>query len=82
MCEATSAFGADVLVLSAGWDAHRDDPLSKLAVSTDAYARIGELYGKLDLPTLIVQEGGYSLPAIAAASRAFVGAFRASHGVT
>jgi acetoin utilization deacetylase AcuC-like enzyme len=82
LCEAATAHGSEALVLSAGWDAHRDDPLSKLAVSTDAYARIGELYGKLDLPTLIVQEGGYSLPAIAAASRAFVGAFRASHGVT
>ena len=31
LCDATSAFGADVLVLSAGWDAHRDDPLSKLS---------------------------------------------------
>ena len=59
-------------MLSAGWDAHRDDPLSKLAVSTDAYARIGELYGKLRLPTLIVQEGGYSLEAVAAASHAFM----------
>jgi len=57
-------------------------PQPSLTVTSDAYARIGELYGKLGLPTLIVQEGGYSLPAIAAASRAFVGAFRASHGVT
>jgi acetoin utilization deacetylase AcuC-like enzyme len=79
LCEATTTHGSEALVLSAGWDAHRDDPLSKLAVSTDAYARIGELYGKLGLPTLIVQEGGYSLPAIAAASRAFVGAFRGTH---
>ena len=79
LCEAATAHGSEALVLSAGWDAHRDDPLSKLAVSTDAYARIGELYGKLGLPTLIVQEGGYSLPAIAAASRAFVAAFRAAH---
>ena len=56
--------GSQALVLSAGWDAHRDDPLSKLAVSTDAFARIGELYGRLGLPTLIVQEGGYSLAAM------------------
>jgi acetoin utilization deacetylase AcuC-like enzyme len=81
LCEAVKAHRSEALILSAGWDAHRDDPLSKLAVSTDAYARIGELYGKLGLPTLIVQEGGYSLPAIAAASRAFVGAFRSAHGV-
>ena len=58
------------LILSAGWDAHRDDPLSKLKVSTEAYARIAEFYGKLGLPTLIVQEGGYSLQAVAAASHA------------
>jgi acetoin utilization deacetylase AcuC-like enzyme len=81
LAEAVAAHGSEALVLSAGWDAHRDDPLSKLAVSTDAYARIGEFYGRLGLPTLIVQEGGYSLPAIAAASRAFVGAFRAAHSV-
>ena len=46
LCEAVTAHRSEALVLSAGWDAHRDDPLSKLAVSTDAYARIGELYGK------------------------------------
>ena len=69
----------EALVLSAGWDAHRDDPLSKLAVETEDYARIGELYGKLGLPTLIVQEGGYSLEAAAAASQAFMQAFRGAH---
>jgi acetoin utilization deacetylase AcuC-like enzyme len=81
LAEAVKAHRSEALVLSAGWDAHRDDPLSKLAVSTDAYARIGELYGRLGLPTLIVQEGGYSLAAIAAASRAFMGAFRETHAV-
>jgi acetoin utilization deacetylase AcuC-like enzyme len=75
------AFGAQALALSAGWDAHRGDPLSKLAVTTDAYARLGEMYGALRLPTLIVQEGGYSLDAVAEASRAFMQAFRAARGV-
>lgn len=46
---------------------------------TGDYARIGELYGKLSLPTLIVQEGGYSLQAVAEASHAFTAAFRAAH---
>jgi acetoin utilization deacetylase AcuC-like enzyme len=79
LCDAARSFGADALVLCAGWDAHRDDPLSRLAVSTDAFARIGELYGRLRLPTLIVQEGGYSLQAVAAASHAFTRAFRQAH---
>ena len=35
------------------------------------WSRIGELYGRLRLPTLIVQEGGYSLETVAAASHAF-----------
>ena len=72
---AATAFGAQALVISAGWDAHRGDPLSKLAVTTEGYARIGALYGKLRLPTVIIQEGGYSLAAIAEASRAFATAF-------
>jgi acetoin utilization deacetylase AcuC-like enzyme len=80
-CKTIEAFRADTLVISAGWDAHRDDPLSRLDVSTEAYARLGELYGGLRLPTLIVQEGGYSLQAIEAASYAFTQAFRSAHAV-
>lgn len=78
---AAEAAGAEALVLSAGWDAHHLDPLSKLAVTTDAYARLGALYGACDLPTVIVQEGGYSLKAIAEASHAFTAAYRAARGV-
>jgi len=81
LCDAVKSFGAGALVISAGWDAHRDDPLSKLAVSTEAFARLGELYGKLGLPTLIVQEGGYSLQAIETSSFAFMHAFRGAHVV-
>jgi acetoin utilization deacetylase AcuC-like enzyme len=81
LCDKVEAFGAEALVISAGWDAHRDDPLSKLAVSTAAFPRLGELYGRLGLPTLIVQEGGYSLEAIGEASQAFMQAFRQAHAV-
>jgi acetoin utilization deacetylase AcuC-like enzyme len=75
---AVQAHGAEALVLSAGWDAHRNDPLSKLNVTSEAFARIGEIWGKIDLPTLIVQEGGYSLAAVAEAAPAFITAFRAN----
>lgn len=77
---AALARGAEALVLSAGWDAHHLDPLSKLTVTTAAYTRIGELYGKLRLPTVIIQEGGYSLQAVGEASHAFMVAFRAARG--
>ncbi|MBP0617539.1 histone deacetylase family protein [Jiella mangrovi] len=71
-------FGADAFVVSAGWDAHRDDPLSKLAVSGETYPRIGEILGKLRRPTVIVQEGGYSLEAVSQTAPAFVEAFLAT----
>jgi acetoin utilization deacetylase AcuC-like enzyme len=78
---AVQAYGAEALVVSAGWDAHRDDPLSRLAVTTAAFPRIGEIWGKLGLPTLIVQEGGYSLKAAGEAAPAFLREFRSAIGV-
>jgi acetoin utilization deacetylase AcuC-like enzyme len=76
LAEAAVAFGAEALVLSAGWDAHRDDPTSKLTVTSAAYAPLGRLFGRLRLPTAIIQEGGYSLAATGEAAPAFVAAFR------
>ncbi|CAN1567350.1 AcuC Deacetylases, including yeast histone deacetylase and acetoin utilization protein [Rhabdaerophilaceae bacterium] len=75
------AHGCDALVISAGWDAHHLDPLSRLTVTGEAFARIGERFGRMRLPTVIVQEGGYSLPAIDEASRAFMTGFRQTHSV-
>ncbi len=72
---AALAQGAEALVISAGWDAHHLDPLSKLGVTTEAYAKIGAEYGKLKLPSVIIQEGGYSLQAVGEAAEAFMIAF-------
>jgi acetoin utilization deacetylase AcuC-like enzyme len=71
LVEAARAHKTEVLVVSAGWNAHRDDPLSLLDVSTNAFAHVGELQAELQLPTLIVQEGGYSLQASENAAAAF-----------
>ncbi|MEL6374402.1 MAG: histone deacetylase family protein [Pseudomonadota bacterium] len=70
------AFSADAVILSAGWDAHVQDPLSKLTVSTAGFERLGALYGALALPTLIVQEGGYALDAIETIAPAFINAYQ------
>ncbi len=72
---AVLAAEVDALVLSAGWDAHRDDPLSKLDVSHDAFRRLGRLLGEVPLPTVIVQEGGYSLAAIESVAPLFISEF-------
>ncbi len=71
------AFGAEAIVVSAGWDAHADDPLSKLTVSDDAFASLGRLYGELPVPIVIIQEGGYSLSAIERVAPLFVQHFMA-----
>lgn len=79
LVEAVCAHKTEVLLVSAGWDAHCDDPLSVLDVSTDTFARLGELLADLRLPTLIVQEGGYSLVACEKAAAAFINAFASRH---
>lgn len=81
MRDAVAAYAPDAVILSAGWDAHRDDPLSKLAITTDGFARAGDVLGALRLPTLIVQEGGYSLAAVKETAPRFVAAWRGTAGV-
>ncbi|GGH39255.1 Acetoin utilization deacetylase AcuC [Cribrihabitans marinus] len=71
------AFRPELIVVSAGFDAHQDDPLANLAWSTGDFAWItaelcklaGALCGGRLVSTL---EGGYDLNALAAACRAHV----------
>ncbi|MEM9030702.1 MAG: histone deacetylase family protein [Pseudomonadota bacterium] len=82
LISAALAFGAEALVVSMGWDAHRDDPLSRLDVSDAAFSRLGSLYGNIPLPTLLVQEGGYSLQAIERIAPAFISHFCAARALS
>ncbi|MCS6907684.1 MAG: histone deacetylase family protein [Anaerolineales bacterium] len=49
------------LILSLGLDAHGEDPLANLALTTECYAAMAQRIAYLGLPTLIVLEGGYNL---------------------
>jgi acetoin utilization deacetylase AcuC-like enzyme len=53
------AFAPAALVVSLGYDAFEDDPISSFKVSRPAYTRIGAAFKALDVPTLLVLEGGY-----------------------
>lgn len=65
--------GATALVVSLGVDAAVDDPESPLEVTEDGYGRAGAiLLGELDLPTVVVQEGGYHLPTLGPLVAAFL----------
>jgi acetoin utilization deacetylase AcuC-like enzyme len=57
--DAIRKFGASVLIISLGFDAHLGDPTANLAVTGEGFRAIGERIGGFGLPTLLVQEGGY-----------------------
>ncbi len=63
------AYAPDLLLLSAGFDAHADDPLAGCRVTDAGYATIAAVMrasaGELGVPLGIVLEGGYDLAALA-----------------
>ena len=70
---ALAAFAPELLVISAGFDAHRDDPLAELRLETADFAWITEeLIGVAGGRVVSVLEGGYDLDALAAAAAAHV----------
>lgn len=74
--ERVDAFGADVLVVALGLDAHEADPYAGLAVSTEGFERIGGALTAFGLPEILVQEGGYLSPALSDNLAAVLAAFR------
>ena len=67
-----AAFGADVIVVALGLDAHVDDPFKGLGVTTQGFMRIGAAIAGAGLPVLSVQEGGYVSAALGANLTAFL----------
>ena len=59
---AIEEFSPGALVLSLGLDAHEADPLEGGAVTTPGFAEMAVMIRSLDLPTVIIQEGGYLTP--------------------
>jgi len=65
----------DQLVVALGVDTFVDDPLGTFEIDTHHYALIGQRIAALNLPTLIVQEGGYAVEAIGDNVSAFLSPF-------
>ncbi len=57
--EAIDSFGADVIVVALGLDAHENDPFKGLKVTTPGFARIAGAIAATGRRLLVVQEGGY-----------------------
>ena len=53
------AFAPEAVVVALGLDGFEGDPFGGLSISTDGFGKIGARLAKLNLPTVLVQEGGY-----------------------
>jgi acetoin utilization deacetylase AcuC-like enzyme len=62
LLERIALFGAHWLIISAGFDTYVRDPVGTFQITTGGFYEIGRRIGELDLPTLVVQEGGYCVP--------------------
>jgi acetoin utilization deacetylase AcuC-like enzyme len=72
------AFGPDLVLISAGFDAHRADPLAGCLLEAGSFAAMGSLVrdftNDLEVPLGAVLEGGYDVDALAESVVATLGA--------
>ncbi len=61
---AIAAFGPDLIFVSAGFDAHIDDPLGGLNLTESTFARMTDALIAIQPKIVLVLEGGYDLAAI------------------
>jgi acetoin utilization deacetylase AcuC-like enzyme len=63
-------YSPELLLISAGYDAHADDPLASMRLSTAGYGAIIRILhgtaGRIGCPIALVTEGGYDLDALRA----------------
>lgn len=65
----------DIIILSAGFDAHAEDTLIPLQLTSVAYRELSKRLKSLGIPVIAVLEGGYHLPVLADCAEALVSAF-------
>lgn len=69
------AFRPDLVLVSAGFDGHRSDPLGDMRITDEGYAELAGLAHRVaerycDGRLVLVLEGGYDLPGLSASVRA------------
>ncbi|MGV8938536.1 MAG: histone deacetylase family protein [Allorhizobium sp.] len=78
--ERIRAFAPTAIVVALGLDAFEGDPFGELSVSTAGFSKIGRGCASLEMPTVIVQEGGYLCDALGANLTALLNGFQEVHG--
>ncbi|WP_118184415.1 histone deacetylase family protein [Paraburkholderia phosphatilytica] len=61
-CSRVRDFRPGALVVALGLDASRHDPFAYFQITEQGFGRIGAELARLELPTVLVQEGGYLAP--------------------
>ena len=75
-CRRIGQFAPDYLVVALGLDAHEDDPLHGMTVTTPGFSAIAKRVAQMAIPTLLVQEGGYLSPVLGENLEAFLAGFQ------
>jgi acetoin utilization deacetylase AcuC-like enzyme len=79
---AAEAFAPDLVLVSAGFDAHRADPLAGCRLESDSFAEISrhvrDFAARLGVPLGVVLEGGYEPAALAESVHATLAALAAA----
>jgi acetoin utilization deacetylase AcuC-like enzyme len=76
--DVVAKFQPRYLVVALGFDIMRGDPTGSFALTARGMERIGRRLGRMRLPTLIVQEGGYAVGNLRVGSHAFFEGLQAS----
>jgi acetoin utilization deacetylase AcuC-like enzyme len=58
--DAVCAFNPDLVLVSAGFDAYAEDPITEMALEIDDFAMLGKWLKETGIPAAAVLEGGYS----------------------
>jgi len=74
---AVARFEPDLVLVSAGFDAHRDDPLADMSVSADGFRELSRRCATLGPSCAAVLEGGYNLETLPGLVQAALEGFEA-----
>jgi acetoin utilization deacetylase AcuC-like enzyme len=65
-------YSPSALFVSLGLDIHKDDPYNIFSLTDDDLYEIGKFFSNLNLPMILIQEGGYNPQSNATAAEAFM----------
>lgn len=65
-------FNPEIVFAEAGFDAHKNDPLSRILIDEDFFSWVGEYLMELHEGVVVLLEGGYDLKALANSNLRFI----------